>query len=95
MAIRRRETRKGGGGRAGRKVPVTKTSARATVSGPSRGSPRRGDEDALEQKMSGANALAAAMPFNPNKAGEHGKASLTRSPGPPRNPKAQPLRAAR
>ncbi len=50
------------------------TSARSTVSGPARGS-KRGSSDALAEKMAGTEELVAAMPFNPNKAGEYGKAT--------------------
>jgi catalase len=59
----------------------TKTSARSTVSGPAR--PRKGaaPDDAVERKLSGTQALVAAMPFNPNKPGEHGKAALQPQPG--------------
>jgi catalase len=56
------------------------TSARSTVSGPSgKGGAARGD--AATAKMEGSNVLAAAFPFNPNKAGEHGKAARDPQPG--------------
>ena len=61
----------------------SKTSARATVSGPAR-SDAAGRTDATDAhiaKMEGTQALAARMPFNPNKAQEHGKAALTPSEG--------------
>jgi catalase len=63
------------------KAGGAKTSARSTVSGPAR--PRRGatPDDAVERKLSGTQALVAAMPFNPNKPGEHGKAALQPQPG--------------
>src|SRR3954451_21494602 len=51
------------------------TSARSTVSGPAR-KDVRGAADALTAKMDGTQALAARMPFNPNKAGEYGRAAL-------------------
>jgi catalase len=55
------------------------TSARSTVSGPARRETRRDKgssaADALNQKADGTAQLAAGMPFNANKAGEHGKAS--------------------
>jgi catalase len=58
------------------------SSARSTVSGPARkDKPARAHDDALTAKQEGANALAAAMPFNPNKPGEHGKAALDPQPG--------------
>src|SRR4029079_7587434 len=52
------------------------TTARSTVSGPSRKTPRdavSGDE--LVAKLEAVASLAAAVPFNPNKAGEYGRAS--------------------
>jgi len=56
------------------------TSARSTVSGPARKDDRSsGDE--LVEKMDAAQALAAAMPFNPNKPGEYGEASAKPSVG--------------
>jgi catalase len=52
------------------------TSARSTVSGPARGGKGPvSNSDALVEKMEGTEALAAAMPFNANKAGEYGKAA--------------------
>src|SRR5687768_180488 len=57
------------------------TSSRSTVSGPSRRDKRASATDAPERKMAGTQTLAAAMPFNPNKAGEHGKAALQPRPG--------------
>jgi catalase len=58
-----------------------KTSARATVSGPSR-KPRFVDPgDAPARKAAGATALAEAMPFNRNKAGEFGEKARTPAPG--------------
>jgi catalase len=51
------------------------TSARSTVSGPSRKDARRA-ADALSAKMDGAQALAASMRFNPTKPAEYGRAAL-------------------
>jgi catalase len=51
------------------------TSARSTISGPARGGRRRADNDAPAAKLAATEALAAAMPFNANKAAEYGKAS--------------------
>jgi catalase len=62
------------------------TSARATVSGPAKRDRPADLGDALELKTSGAQELAAAMPFNPNKAAEHGKAALK----PPQGATAEP-----
>jgi catalase len=65
---------------------------------PSKKSPARGKaparknknapptSNALAEKMAATDALAAAMPFNPNKAAEHGAASLS----PPRGATAKP-----
>jgi catalase len=53
------------------------TTARSTVSGPSRGGRDKStNDDALVAKMASAATLAAAMPFNTQKAGEYGKPSL-------------------
>jgi catalase len=55
------------------------TSARSTVSGPTR---KDGSViDALTQKAEGTEKLAAEMPFNRNKAAEYGKASAEPPPG--------------
>ena len=57
-----------------KKPSASRSAARNTDSGPSRvGSDSAGDLPA--QKMSQVQALAAAMPHNPNKAGEHGFAN--------------------
>lgn len=53
----------------------TKTSARSTISGPSKKS-TRGSSDALVNKMEGAAATAEAMPFNATKAAEYGRAAF-------------------
>jgi catalase len=59
----------------------TSSSARSTVSGPARKDKAGAAGDAATAKMDGTNALAAAMPFNPNKPGEHGKAAYDPQPG--------------
>jgi catalase len=58
------------------KASGASTSARSTVSGPSRGGKQFASADALIARNAGTEELAAAMPFNPNKAGEYGKAAL-------------------
>jgi catalase len=68
------------------KARGSSTSARATVSGPSKRERRENPADAAEAKAGGTNELAAAMPFNPNKAAEHGKAAQR----PPTGATAQP-----
>jgi catalase len=50
------------------------TSARATAGGPARRDPR-GPSDALTKKFDATGALAEAMPFNPNKPAEYGRAA--------------------
>jgi catalase len=67
-----------GNGKSGKPSPV-RSSARATVSGPSH--PDRPDGDELAEKLVAIEALAAAMPFNANKAGEYGRAALEPQPG--------------
>ncbi len=60
------------------------SSARATMSGPSRKAvpaPDAGMGDALAAKSEGTQAIAAAMPFNTTKAGEHGAAARTPQAG--------------
>ncbi len=52
------------------KKAAAKSASRNTDSGPSRVSGAAGDLPA--EKMAQVQALAASMPFNPNKAGEHG-----------------------
>jgi catalase len=56
------------------------TSARSTVSGPSRRDARRAT-DALSAKMDGTQRLAEAMRFNPMKAREYGRAAFDPQPG--------------
>ncbi len=63
------------------KAGAAATSAKSTVSGPARRDRGPDPADALETKMAGTQALVAAMPFNPNKAGEHGKAAQRPQPG--------------
>ena len=65
-------------GKAG--AGASRSSARATVSGPARSdlAGQNARADAHVAKMDATQALAAAMPFNPNKAQEHGK--LAKSP---------------
>ncbi len=57
------------------------TSARSTVSGPAGESGTLPEGDALTEKLVGVDALAAALPFNPNKAKEYGEASAEPQPG--------------
>ena len=52
------------------------SSAKSTVSAPARRDRQPDPTDAADQKAAGTQELAAAMPFNPNKAGEHGKGAL-------------------
>ena len=61
-------------------VSASKTSARSTVDGPAR-SDGRAPRDAPSKKMQATEAVVAAMPFNPNKAGEHGRAARDPQPG--------------
>jgi catalase len=56
------------------------TSARSTVSGPSR-HPRGASNDALAAKLTATETLVEGMPFNANKPGEFGKAALKPQPG--------------
>jgi catalase len=83
MPIKKKSSAAKTGGRtkASTSGSATRTSARATVSGPARRDKAVAAGDALEQKLTAAQALAAAMPFNPNKAREHGKASHHPEPG--------------
>ena len=57
-----------------------KGAAKSTVSGARKG-PRDGSGDPLVRKMQDTQALAAAFPFNANKAGEIGEASRKPKPG--------------
>jgi catalase len=54
---------------------ASRSSSRSTVSGPSKKDIAAG-ADALLTKTEAAEALVAAMPFNPNKATEYGRASM-------------------
>ena len=65
----------------GAKASGNSSSARATVSGPSRREKQPDPADAADRKAAGTQELAAVRPFNPNKAGEHGKAALRPEPG--------------
>ena len=55
----------------------SKSSAHATVSGPARADSVADMSDAHVAKADATQALAAKMPFNPNKAQEHGKRTVT------------------
>ncbi len=59
---------------------ATVTSARSTVSGPSRKEAKR-SADAAERKLQATQALAEKFPFNENKAGEFGRAAADPKPG--------------
>jgi catalase len=68
--------------RAARPAGGSRTSARSTVSGPSRKSgaaPAAGD--GLTAKLDATEHAAAGMPFNPNKAGEYGSGSVAPQQG--------------
>ncbi|WP_242342810.1 catalase [Anaeromyxobacter terrae] len=60
------------------KKSPAKASARSTVGGSRRGASAASADDLLAAKLAAADALAAAMPFNPNKKAEHG--ALARNP---------------
>ena len=57
------------------------TSARSTVGGPAESPDGSVEGDALVERFVGVDALVAALPFNPNKAGEYGEAALAPQPG--------------
>ena len=63
----------GSSGASGKKVVAAKAAARNTASGPAN-PPSATAGDAAAAKMAATQALAAAMPFNANKANEHGRA---------------------
>jgi catalase len=64
------------------KTPKTSKSApKATVSGPAKPSPSPATPDARARARKGADALAAAFPFNAQKPNEFGKASRTPAEG--------------
>jgi catalase len=79
-----------------RKTAPAKAAARNTDSGPARTAPAA-DGDGASAKMAQTQAVSAAMPFNANKAGEHGvDAGLAPQPGaqvspPSRRPTASTL----
>ena len=75
-----------GGANASKRTRSATTSARSSVSGPQRRSKNAPTSDVLVEKMAATDALVAAMPFNPNKAAEHGAAALS----PPRGATAKP-----
>ncbi|HEY9106371.1 MAG TPA: catalase [Roseateles sp.] len=60
------------------KKPAAKAAARNTDSGPAHTS--LAPDDAASQRAVQTGAMAAALPFNPNKAAEHGFASGARAP---------------
>ncbi len=64
-------------GRSGSK----RASARSTISSPARPQAGADVSDDLVAKMEASQGLAAAMPFNANKASEYGRASLDPQPG--------------
>jgi catalase len=82
MATKKRSDIKANAKRSGSKGSAAgaTTSARSTVSGPSRRDARR-SADALVAKMDGTQELADAMRFNPNKPREYGRAALDPQPG--------------
>lgn len=57
------------------------TSAKSTVSAPARRDRAPDPADAADQKAASVQELTSAMPYNPNKQGEHGKAALKPQPG--------------
>jgi catalase len=58
---------------------TAKAASRNTASGPSHPAPPPAD-DALAQKVAATEALAAAVPFNPNKPGEFGRKNAVNPP---------------
>jgi catalase len=62
------------------KGATSQSSARSTVSGPAKSRSPSGT-DVLADKLADTDALAEAMPFNPNKAGEYGNAALDPAQG--------------
>ena len=68
-------------GKAGTNISSAKSSARSTLSGPSRGAGAANMTDAAVRKYQATEALAAGMPHNENKAGEHGEAARKPQPG--------------
>jgi catalase len=83
----RTPSRKPSAVKASKSAESLKSSARSTVSGPSaEASTDHGD--AAVRKMAAAGELAAAMPENPNKAGEYGEAARHPQEGAHLEPKA-------
>jgi catalase len=77
------ETRRAGKRPAAKKpaaAAAATTSARSTVGGPSR-KDALGPADPATRRMDATEALAAAVPFNPNKPAEYGRASAKPRPG--------------
>jgi catalase len=72
MAIRKSTTKRTGDKS---RPKSTKGASRSTVSGPSKPATAElaGTADALQQRMDAVGAIAAAMPYNPNKAAEYGE----------------------
>ena len=68
-------------GKAGANISSAKSSARSTLSGPSRGADATNMADAAVRNYKATEALAAGMPHNENKAGEHGEAARKPRPG--------------
>ena len=71
------------------KQSPAKASAKSTAGGSRRGTSAARGSDAAARKLAATNDLAGAMPFNPNKAAEHGKLALEPPEGahlPPPNP---------
>jgi catalase len=77
MAIKKTTSKRTGAkadGNTGR-AKTTKGAARSTVSGPSKPATAQlaGSADALQERMDAVGAVAAAMPYNPNKPAEYGE----------------------
>src|SRR5690349_8250630 len=86
MAIKKSTSGKSPSKRSTHKKPSaagSTTSARSTVSGPSRKdrSSHSDPADLLAAKLEGTQALAASMRFNRTKPGEYGRAALDPQPG--------------
>ena len=83
MATRKSKNANAGGRKSPGTTPADsgKSSARATVSGPARSRGRKGSADSMVEKIEAANELAAAMPFNANKALEYGEIATAPQPG--------------
>ena len=75
-----------GGSSDSKRARSAATSARSTVSGPARKNKGAPTSDLPTEKLAATNALVEAMPFNPNKAAEHGSAAFS----PPRGATAKP-----